>query len=197
MGLFSGVGGLLNDLTGSSSAASLSHKYSAALAAQNAAYQKEFAQNAHQWEVEDLKKAGLNPVLSAGGSGASASGGGGGTIGVTAGAGGFSELMNSAKGLMSLASELGNLNADTKLKCAMTGKVPHEIKKLDSETNYNMKATEKLSSEIMLNSAKTLEAKATAQFQKERARGKTIHLNGEGHAGWGGFGGGGGFTYTY
>lgn len=35
-------------------------------------YAKNFAQNSHQWEVKDLKKAGLNPALSQQGSSASA-----------------------------------------------------------------------------------------------------------------------------
>jgi len=47
-----------------------------AQAARSMAFQKEMAKNAHQYEVEDLKKAGLNPLLSGtGGKGASASGG--------------------------------------------------------------------------------------------------------------------------
>lgn len=70
------LGGFVNSITGASNSASQANKYAVGNAALNHKYQKEFAQNAHQWEVEDLKKAGLNPALSAGGGGASASGGG-------------------------------------------------------------------------------------------------------------------------
>jgi len=76
MGLLSSVGGILNDITGATSAGAQSQKYALQSASINNKYQKEFARNAHQWEVEDLQKAGLNPLLSAGGSGTSASGGG-------------------------------------------------------------------------------------------------------------------------
>ena len=101
--MFSGVGGFLNDITGATSSAKLQNKY-----------QKEFAQNAHQWEVQDLEKAGLNPVLSAGGSGASAGGAGG-----TTGGSGVNPI-DVGMNLINTVSSAKKLNADTALADAQT-----------------------------------------------------------------------------
>lgn len=97
MGLFSSIGKMFNDVTGVTSSAKLNNQY-----------QKEFAQNAHQWETEDLKKSGLNPILSAGGSGATASGGG------SAGTGsmGLTDVANSAAGIAKTISDM-NLQENT------------------------------------------------------------------------------------
>lgn len=59
MGFLSSIGKIFNDVSGATSAAKMQY-----------GYQKEFMQNAHQWEVQDMEKAGLNPILSADGSGA-------------------------------------------------------------------------------------------------------------------------------
>lgn len=114
MGLFSSIGGLVNDLTGASNSANSSYKYNAALQNQNWAHQKEAMQNAHQWEVADLKAAGLNPALSAGGNGASTGGAGG-------GGGGVNAPMGDLGGLLNVLTSFGNLANSTKMTNAQTG----------------------------------------------------------------------------
>ncbi len=63
------------------------------------AWQREQLQNKHQWEVEDLKKAGLNPILSSHGASSAAS--------VSPGS-----LVNPLSGLASSAAELGKLKSE-------------------------------------------------------------------------------------
>lgn len=70
MGAFSWIGDILNDVMGVTSSAKQQAKAQQGLQTNAQGYTTWQMQNAHQAEVEDLKKAGLNPVLSAGGDGA-------------------------------------------------------------------------------------------------------------------------------
>lgn len=161
-----GIGSVINKVTGASNTAKESYKYSNWLAAQQNQYQQEAMQNAHQWEVDDLQKAGLNPVLSAGGTGANAGGvGGGATVSANSGATGLASMLDSARGLMAMVPEIKKIMAETNLTETLTGKVPHEIEKIDSETKYNNAKTGEVASSIMLNTAKALEARMNAKYR--------------------------------
>lgn len=80
------------------------------------AWERERAKNAHQWEIEDLKKAGINPIITAGGSGAV-------TGGISApmpdrsgytGAGtAIIDAINSAYGAAKTNAEIGKAGAET------------------------------------------------------------------------------------
>lgn len=118
MGLFSKIGDIFNDITGATSAAAQSQKYAKEMAEINNKYQKEFAQNAHQWEVEDMKKAGINPILTAtGGSGASASGGGGSAASMSpSGINPVDAIIGTINGVQSarqVSTQIRNTDADT------------------------------------------------------------------------------------
>lgn len=125
MGLFSGVGKFLNDITGTSSAGAQSQKYNIqAMKLQNQ-FQKEFAQNAHQWEAEDLIKAGYNPALTTGLGGASTSGAGGGSGANVSPAGinplsGVSDVLTLYNQTSATKAQNKLANAEAELKTAQT-----------------------------------------------------------------------------
>lgn len=82
-------------------------------ASKSMAFQREMAQKGHQYEVADLRKAGLNPILSAtGGPGAKASGG---AMPQTPDYGGAVQTALKVK------AEVDNIQAQTKLTDAKTG----------------------------------------------------------------------------
>lgn len=130
------MGGLLNDITGATSSAALQQKYALQNAAINHAYQKEFAQNAHQWEAQDLQKAGYNPALTAtGGSGASASGGG------SFGGGGGQSAMNPfdiLNSIVGMANQTSATKSQNKLAEANAIKAITESKNLPEQVQAQL-----------------------------------------------------------
>lgn len=144
-----------------------SHNYTMQQMAQNFNYEKQAAQNAIQWQMQDLKKAGLNPILAAGYGGANlggavgatgASGGGvSGGAGATSGATGTSGMspMDLINGLTSAKKTLADAKA-AENQAILTGK---------QAGIYNKKTMQEISeskSRIATNSAKAGLAQANA-----------------------------------
>lgn len=142
-------------------------------------YTERQMQNAHQWEVEDLQKAGLNPVLSA--NGAHAVGGAGGTGGNFDIASGINAI-SSAKTNESV-QDLNNATATkTKIEAGVIEPTAKKnIEKMDSEIEQNSKKIELMESQKDLN-------KAQKKYTNERARGYSESTSEQ--SGWSGEGGG-------
>lgn len=190
IGSFSSIGNMLNDITGATSSAKRAQQYTLEQMAKNHEYQKEFAQNAHQWEVQDLEAAGLNPILSAG-AGAAASGGGIGSGASNQSNIGITDIANSAITAMQTLSNVDLQKAQENQANSQANKndieagmvnprAKAEIENMTSQSAKNKAEIGLIESQKALNSAKKAEARANTKFQNERARGKSISLNASG-----------------
>ena len=96
----------------------LTNQANSAEAAKNREFQRDMSNTAHQRQVEDLRKAGLNPILSALGSGASTPSGGQATMndfapGISKGAETAIAVRQQNKALQGMDATIGNTQADT------------------------------------------------------------------------------------
>ena len=134
-GLGTAIGGIGSSIFSSNAASENTAK--------QIAWERERAKNAHQWEVQDLTKAGLNPILSAGGSGAAT--------------GSISPQMPDFNGINTAAQALGNIPMN-KINLEMRKKeLDIAQQNADTEANRVANETKATDSNIELQSEQKLE----------------------------------------
>lgn len=128
------MGNFLNDVLGVTSANKQQAKANMAMQKDAQEFAKWQMKNSHQLEVQDLQNAGINPVLSAGGSGADAGGVSAGSTG--AGGGGGIDPITAISSIINTMTNTAKTKADIKNQ---TDKTQAEVNKLLKDAGYTQK----------------------------------------------------------
>lgn len=155
MGFFDAVGGLLGSgisAWSNYSSARQQNIMSRDVAREQMAFQERMSSTAHQREVEDLRKAGLNPILSAGGGGASSP------------AGAQPNIVGEIEGVASAAREIPRMLAELSAVRESTRKTKQDRKVAEV-------AEKKLRSEAKVAEAEAFSAKNRMDVEKQHPLG--------------------------
>ena len=161
MGLFKFIGKSLNDMTGVSTSARQQYENQLKLQKDAQEFSKWQMQNAHQMEVQDLKEAGLNPVLSAGA-------GGGASAGVSMG----SASAGTSADPMAMIGQIINMSNSVKQTEATIKKAEADTIKALADAGYTKKEIENYETKIENVKANTAKQNAESiKIDKDTAYG--------------------------
>ena len=147
-----GIAGALGGILGSRTSASSANSANKA----QIAWERERAKNAHQWEVEDLKKAGLNPVLSTNEQGAN-------TAGISPKVADYSGLSSAGQLLIDGFTKWKETENNTKQTDATTAKEQAETTAINKNNKYIDKEKE---AEIQKKQQETRNLKVDAEYKE-------------------------------
>jgi len=169
MGMFDGIVGAGLDILGGvlrnnqqTSQAAQANQFSAEQSDKQMQFQREMRSTQYQTAVDDIQKAGLNPMLAY-------SQGGAGTPSGASATGQQAQMENVSKGVSHSAAQAANIKADLELKDANTTEAisrtnvnDQQSKKTDAETAAIVLGMPNISQEFKLKVANTLLANAQA-----------------------------------
>lgn len=145
-------------------------------------WEKTKMQSAHQWEVEDLHKAGLNPILSLGGQGATGQSApsGGNSAGGTAGSLNSARTLEGFNSILALANQEKNTAANTAVAEATKAKIDAETEAINAKNPY---IPEREKSEIAKLKAERISKDLENEFQENSFGDRLTILAGEAEEG--------------
>lgn len=160
MGFLSSIGGFISNnlgslvgLGGSAAESALNRQAASVAFDKQSKFTREIMQNRHQWEVEDLKAAGLNPILSANN---------GSMIGSP------SHAAPQAPSLADGLSKIASARHASKMADATERKLEAEIREIESRATVNNAHSDELFTRSMLQGEQMLNVGAsTAKMQEE------------------------------